>query len=66
MHSRFITLLAVGCLVLAEAPVEAQPGGHGGENGDAARHGWRFDLDAGKAEARKSGKPLMVVLRCVP
>ena len=28
---------------------------------------WIYDdLDAGYAEAKKSGKPLMVVLRCVP
>ena len=28
---------------------------------------WIYDdVDAGFAEARKTGKPLMVVLRCVP
>ena len=28
---------------------------------------WIYDdLDAGYAEAKKSGKPLMVVIRCVP
>jgi serine protease Do len=36
--------------------------------GDNALVGtWIYDdLDAGVAEARRSGKPLMVVLRCVP
>jgi serine protease Do len=36
--------------------------------GDNALVGtWIYDdLDSGVAEARRSGKPLMVVLRCVP
>ena len=36
--------------------------------GDHALVGtWIYDdLDAGVAEARRSGRPLMVVLRCVP
>lgn len=36
--------------------------------GDNALAGtWIYDdLDAGVAEARRSGKPLMAVLRCVP
>ncbi len=28
--------------------------------------GWESDLAAGFAEAKKSGKPLMIVFRCVP
>jgi hypothetical protein len=35
-----------------------------GESG--AAFGWRGDYRAAKAEAKKSGKPLMVVFRCVP
>ena len=36
--------------------------------GDNALAGtWIYDdLDAGYAEAKRAGKPLMVVLRCVP
>ncbi len=33
---------------------------------DGVRHGWLGSLESGKAEARRSGKPLMVVIRCVP
>lgn len=32
----------------------------------AARYGWLTDYSKAKAEARKTGKPMMVVLRCVP
>jgi hypothetical protein len=31
-----------------------------------AKYGWLSSLDAGKAEARRTGKPLMVAIRCVP
>ena len=30
------------------------------------RYGWLSSLDAGKSEARNSGKPLIVAIRCVP
>lgn len=40
------------------------PRGRGDQ--EAVRYGWQFSLSAGKAQARKSGKPLMVVMRCVP
>ena len=33
---------------------------------EAGEYGWLSNLQAGQAEARKTGKPLMVVLRCVP
>jgi hypothetical protein len=32
----------------------------------AAQKGWLTDLDAARALARKTGKPLMVVFRCDP
>jgi hypothetical protein len=32
----------------------------------AAKYGWLSGLEEGKAQARKTGQPLMVVLRCVP
>jgi hypothetical protein len=41
----------------------AQPGR--GE-ASAARFGWLSSLAEGKAQARKTGKPLMVTIRCVP
>ncbi len=33
---------------------------------EALRNGWIFSLEEGQAQARKNGKPLMVVLRCNP
>jgi hypothetical protein len=38
-------------------------------NADAAPEkvaGWQSDYQAARAEARRTGKPLFVVLRCVP
>jgi hypothetical protein len=32
----------------------------------AGKMGWHTSLDASRAEARKTGKPLMVVFRCDP
>ena len=32
----------------------------------AAKMGWHSSLDSARTEARKTGKPLMVVLRCDP
>lgn len=58
----FLTLATAG---LCEARAQAPSRGTGGD-GDAVKHGWLSSLEAGKAEARKTGKPLMVVLRCVP
>ncbi len=58
-----VVLLALGVVALADAPLRAQP-----RRGDqqAAEYGWISNLDEGKRLARTSGKPLMVVLRCVP
>ena len=36
------------------------------EGRGAGRNGWRSSLAAGLREARQTGKPLMVVLRCEP
>jgi hypothetical protein len=41
-------------------------GGRGPWQPDAARHGWVLDYRQAKEFARQSGKPLMVVFRCVP
>lgn len=37
-----------------------------GNEQEATRHGWLWSLEEGKAKAKKTGKPLMVVVRCVP
>ena len=55
--------LALGIVALTHTSLLAQP-----RRGDqpARAYGWIFDLEEGKALARSSGKPLMVVVRCVP
>lgn len=54
------------CMALANGPLWAQ--GRPARDADrgAVRNGWLLSLAEGKAEARKTGKPLMVVLRCEP
>jgi hypothetical protein len=32
----------------------------------AGKYGWHTTWEAGRAEARRTGKPLMVVFRCEP
>ncbi len=65
MRSGLVTLLSLGIVVLAAAPSQAQFRGQRGDP-DAIENGWLDSFEEGKARARKSGKPLMVVLRCVP
>jgi hypothetical protein len=64
MKSGFCICLALGFVTLAQAPSLAQ----WGEPRDRAiaDHGWLASLEEGKAQARKNGKPLMVVVRCWP
>ena len=33
---------------------------------DASRYGWFADYSAGKAEAGRTGKPILLVFRCEP
>ena len=63
MNSRLAVFLALGAVALADTSVLAQRRGRGEPGG---RYGWLSSLAAGKAQARQSGKPLMVVVRCVP
>ena len=56
MH-RFLVLSAL-CTVTSSALAEPKP--------DARRYGWYADYAAGKEEAKRTGKPMMVVLRCEP
>jgi hypothetical protein len=46
-------------MALAGGPAPAQ-------SPEAARNGWLPTLEEGKVQARATGKPLMVVLRCDP
>jgi len=64
MRSPVAAVLALTVVVLADVSAQAQGRRFGEQN--AVRNGWLFSLDAGKQQAQKTGKPLMVVLRCVP
>jgi hypothetical protein len=63
MKSRISTVLALG--LMAGFGGSVSPQGKGGD-ANAARNGWLSSLEEGKKQARESGKPLMVVIRCVP
>jgi hypothetical protein len=56
-------LLVLAVIALPGTSLMAQ-----GRRGDrqAGEYGWISNLESGKAQARTTGKPLMVVLRCVP
>jgi hypothetical protein len=66
MKSGFIAVVVFGVLAAAAAPASAQPRRGRGRNLEAGRNGWVMSLDRGRSLARQAGKPLMVVLRCVP
>jgi hypothetical protein len=65
MRSVLVALLALAGVVLGDAPAWGQRG-RGSSEQAAARNGWLFNLEGGKRLARQTGKPLMVVIRCVP
>ena len=66
MRSGSLLLFALGLTALVDTPLLAQRGRDRRGDPQAARYGWLSDLEQGKVRARQSGKPLMVVLRCVP
>jgi len=66
MKSGLFVLLALAVVVLVDAPLMAQPRGPGRGDPEAGKNGWIFSLDEGITQAEKTGKPLMVVFRCVP
>lgn len=53
------TLAAVAAVVLLPAAAPAQ-------DVNPKQHGWHTDYAAARAEARKTGKPIMLVFRCNP
>jgi hypothetical protein len=56
-HSATLLLLTLACV----SPVHAQP-----DDALARKHNWLPDLTQARASAKKTGKPLLVVFRCVP
>jgi hypothetical protein len=65
MKSGLSLLLAFTFALLPVSGVLAQHE-HGHPDPDAVKNGWIFNLEEGFAQAKKSGKPLMVVIRCLP
>jgi hypothetical protein len=65
MRATAVTVLALAGVAWGGSCGLAQRG-QGLWEADAARYGWLSRLDAGKKATRRTGKPLMVVLRCVP
>jgi hypothetical protein len=59
-----VVFLALAGIALSSSSALAQRALRG--NLDAVRNGWVFSLSEGKRQADRTGKPLMVVLRCVP
>lgn len=66
MIVRNIAFMAVGILLAGQGDAWGQFKGGKGGKGDAGRYGWLPSIEAGRSEARRTGKPMMVVLRCVP
>jgi hypothetical protein len=63
MRSLTFCLIALGLSGLYPASVSAQKGK---ARDDAERYGWTEDLPAALKEAKRTGKPVVVVLRCIP
>lgn len=63
MRSLTFGLIALALSGLDAAPVSAQKGKF---RDDAVRYGWTEDLPAAMKEAKRTGKPVVVVLRCIP
>ncbi len=56
-------VLAVMGLAAGEAHAQR---GRGAGPGEAGRHGWLSSYSQAKDQARRDGKPMMLVFRCVP
>ena len=54
-------VLALAVLLTATGAAEAAP-----PKFDPAKYGWHADYAAAKAEAKRTGKPMLLVFRCEP
>lgn len=57
-------ILLAGLAGSSQAHAQSKGGKEGRDSG--AAYGWISDYATGKAEAKRTGKPLMIVFRCVP
>ncbi|MBL8795260.1 MAG: hypothetical protein JNM56_15245 [Planctomycetia bacterium] len=63
MRSLIFGLIVLALSGLYMAPVSAQKGKL---RDDAERYGWTEDLPTAMKEAKRTGKPVVVILRCIP
>jgi hypothetical protein len=63
MRSLTVGLIALAICGLDAAPASAQKGKF---RDDAERYGWTEDLPAALKEAKRTNKPVIVILRCIP
>lgn len=63
MRSLTFGLLALALCGQYPASVSAQKGKF---RDDAERYGWTEDLPAALKEAKRTNKPVVVILRCIP
>jgi len=67
MKPSLVCVAALALAVLFDSRAMAQRRGPvRGDQPAARRKEWLASLDDGLAESRRTGKPLMVVIRCVP
>jgi hypothetical protein len=67
MKVRYACVVALILAALPSTDVLAQRRGPARKDQREGGHnGWLSSLDEGMAEARETGKPLMVVIRCQP
>lgn len=64
MRTLTVGLIALALGAMSASPAFAQKGGR--VRDDAAKYGWSDDLPAAMKEAKRTGKPVVVVLRCIP
>jgi hypothetical protein len=65
MRSSVIAAFALAGIAMSGETALAQKGPRFGKQGGFGS-GWLASLSAGQQQARQAGKPLMVVVRCVP
>ena len=63
MRTSFLGILCLAATALVPSTGLAQKGK---VRDEAARYGWQDSLPGAMKEAKRVGKPVMVVFRCVP
>jgi hypothetical protein len=66
MRTKTFVFLSLLVILFIGSPLSAQFRDRREGIPNAGQYGWLPNLAQGKAEAEKTGKPIMVVVRCVP